>query len=191
MSKRTSMLKQRISTVGFNSGGFTSTPNFRPMSPISPSDSASIRFSGTADADDVSLSDRRAMLGSRKGSVRQLQGRQSPAWNSAAELASFNSHQPERASGGMDPTKRESLLHTWRESLREDGRPRTSAAATADEGRRMAMINERRREQHATQQHQQAQQIRDHTFDNMMRRGDMLDLHREALKRMQANARTE
>jgi hypothetical protein len=205
LDKRSSILQQRITTVGFNNSGFVSTPNFSPMSPISPSDSASIRNSvnveESPDLDDIPLAERKAILEGRKRSVRsshtftvthtQPAAMQSQTWAAAstANLQNFNSHQPKRDSG-MDASKRETLLNSWRESLREELAP-TKPVPLADDGRRAAMINERRQKQMMEQQHQVARHVRDSTFDNMMRRGDMLELHREALRKMQANAKTE
>ena len=86
--------------------------------------------------------------------------------------------------------KRETNLAKWRASLREDlAGPATGAPRpTADEGRRSKMMNERRQtEAWKTMQERQAH-ARDAAFDTMMRRGDMQDLHREAMRRMQGEA---
>jgi len=86
----------------------------------------------------------------------------------------------------QDHGKREARLATWRESIRQEMAPQLPVAS--EEDKRMAMIRERERLEMEKQQHAMAANVRDTMFDNMMRRGDMLDAHREALRRMQASA---
>ena len=185
LDKRGSMLKQRISTVGFNNSGFASTPNFSSNSPTTPIDSPALP---TIDADELPLTERKAFLEGRKPSVRSAQAH---PWNgSTAQLSTFNSHQPKRSSGATDAVKRESLLNSWRSTLREELGPKPTTPV-ADEGRRATMLHERRREQMAAQQSAQAQQQRDQTFDTIMRSDDaMVRKHREAMRKMQAGAKT-
>ncbi|KAJ9661744.1 hypothetical protein H2201_006415 [Coniosporium apollinis] len=106
--------------------------------------------------------------------------------NSGAALRqTFNSHQPRRSSG-IDPRRQETTLANWRSSLALDKVP--AGPIVVDEGRRAAMLAEQRQRQIAALQEQSAREYRDGMAGGLMRRGDMLDAHREALRRMQAGA---
>ena len=50
------------------------------------------------------------------------------------------------------------------------------------------MLNERRQAEAVKTMQERATKARDDAFDDMMRRGDMLDLHKEAMRRMQGVA---
>jgi ribosomal protein S21 len=58
----------------------------------------------------------------------------------------------------------------------------------ADEGRRAAMLSEQRNREFREQMLEEERKARENAMDQMMRRGDMQDLHREHLRRMQAKA---
>lgn len=106
--------------------------------------------------------------------------------NSGAALRqTFNSHQPRRSSA-IDPRRQETTLANWRSSLALDKVP--AGPIVVDEGRRAAMLAEQRQRQIAALQEQSAREYRDGMVGGLMRRGDMLDAHREALRRMQAGA---
>jgi hypothetical protein len=101
-------------------------------------------------------------------------------------MQGFDSHQPRRYSGGNDPTRREVMLANWRESMRQEA-PQVNNTVN-EEGRRIALINERRQKELEKQQQDMAAQQRESVMGNMMRSGQMLDAHREAMRRMQAKA---
>jgi hypothetical protein len=53
---------------------------------------------------------------------------------------------------------------------------------------REALLNERRQKELERQQRESVQQQRASMMDSMMRSGQMLDAHREAMRKMQSNA---
>lgn len=70
--------------------------------------------------------------------------------------------------------------------MRQDRAPAYNAEAA--EETRQTMINDRRQREMEKQQQEVAATYRDQVVDNMMRTGEMLDAHREAMRRMQAAA---
>jgi hypothetical protein len=78
------------------------------------------------------------------------------------------------------------LYADWRENIRDVTPPQT--AAYIAEQQRAALLNDRRQKEIERQQREAVQQQRASMMDNMMRSGQMLDAHREAMRKMQANA---
>lgn len=221
LGQRDSMMKNRVSTMGFNR--ITSNPNVN----VIPASDAGGSRSGTQkgqhaestpltaehlqgleeESEDMTLAQRRQLIQARRASssgnsgyspptsTRQRSYSQqyaaSPQQQWGAPVATFDSHQPNRGvHSSMDDSRRENNLAKWRASLREniDGPSTGAQRPTADEGRRAKMLNERRQtEAWKTMQERQAH-ARDAAFDSMMRRGDMQDLHREAIRKMQGVA---
>ena len=68
-----------------------------------------------------------------------------------------------------------------------DVTPPQTAAYIAEQ-QRVALMNERRQKEIDKQQRELIQQQRASHIDSMMRSGHMLDAHREAMRKMQANA---
>jgi hypothetical protein len=136
------------------------------------------------DPENLTLAQRKQMM-HQKPPLASQQWRQSN-WAIGGQMQGFDSHQPRRYSGGNDPTRREVMLANWRESMRHDG-PQVQNT-TSDESRRMALINERRQKELEKQQQEMAAQQRESVMGNMMRSNQMLDAHREAMRRMQAKA---
>lgn len=101
------------------------------------------------------------------------------------QVQGFDSHQPKRPTS-IDPEKREVLLANWRESIRQDMPAQTVVAS--EESRRLAKINNIRQKEMEKQQQAAATNYRDAMVDNMMRSDEMLEAHREAMRRLQANA---
>lgn len=99
---------------------------------------------------------------------------------------SFDSHQPQRTTSAVSNRKREDLYADWRENIRDVTPPQT--AAYVAEQQRAALLNDRRQKELERQQRESMQQQRASMMDNMMRSGQMLDAHREAMRKMQANA---
>jgi hypothetical protein len=136
------------------------------------------------DQENMTLAQRKQLIqGSRPPSSSQKMRQNSrPA---AVQVQGFDSHQPKRPTS-MDQEKREVLLANWRESIRQD--LPTQNAAASEESRRLAMINNIRQKEMEKQQQAVASTYRDAMVDNMMRSGEMLEAHREAMRRLQANA---
>lgn len=111
---------------------------------------------------------------------------QKKGWAGQGVAPGFDSHQPQRTPSSQSNRKREDLYADWRENIRDVTPPQT--AAYIAEQQRAALLNERRQKELERQQREAVQQQRASMMDNMMRSGQMLDAHREAMRKMQANA---
>jgi hypothetical protein len=112
---------------------------------------------------------------------------QMKAWAAKGAPAGFDSHQPKRAnSSAQTEQKREQLYAGWRDTMRDIAPPQT--AAHIAEQQRAALMMERRQKEMEKQQREMMQQQRASQMDSMMRSGQMMDAHREAMRKMQANA---
>lgn len=111
---------------------------------------------------------------------------QKKGWAGQGVAPGFNSHQPQRTPSSQSNRKREDLYADWRENIRDVTPPQT--AAYIAEQQRAALLNDRRQKEVERQQREAIQQQRASMMDNMMRSGQMLEAHREAMRKMQANA---
>jgi hypothetical protein len=89
-------------------------------------------------------------------------------------------------SSSQSDKKREELYAGWRDNIRDVTPPQTQAHLV--EQQRAALLNERRQKELVKQQRESIQQQRASMLDSMMRSGHMMDAHREAMRKMQANA---
>lgn len=103
----------------------------------------------------------------------------------------FDSHQPLRAPNAVSQEKRADLLNGWRESLRQEQQPQAlvAQAPIGEEARMARLIQEKRQRQFMAEQEQLAKVTRDNTLDHMMRNGNMIDVHKQRLRNMQAGAK--
>lgn len=168
MGQREALVRNKVSSQSFTP--YSSSPNL--MSEL--------------EQENMTLAQRKQIIQHQKPPSASQQWRQS-SWGAGGQTQGFDSHQPRRLSGGMDPNRREVMLANWRESMRQDGAPGQSTT-TSDESRRTALMNERRQKELEKQQRAMIAQQRESMMDNMMRSGEMLDAHREAMRRMQAKA---
>lgn len=109
----------------------------------------------------------------------------------------FNSHQPQRDRSSHIPTAeaRAAQMASFRHSVAAD--LRASATASAKSGgkgsmmdlQRNAMISQKEAEGQRREAERLERERSGRAFDEMMRRGEMLDVHRDAMRRMQAAAR--
>ncbi|KAL9078083.1 MAG: hypothetical protein Q9157_002994 [Trypethelium eluteriae] len=157
----------------------SSSPNVTGLTSSNSSSSNENRAPVTPadDDDNMPLAQRRSLI--------QAQ-RQSSAHASPPQPALFDSHQPRRTSA-VDSRKQAANLALWRDSMRTDLASKAPRVAEEEEARTQ-MMAQRRSSQMRQEQQAQAAQHRENAFDNMMRRGGMLDLHREKMRRMQASA---
>jgi hypothetical protein len=156
-----------------------------------------------ADQENMSLAQRRQILqhhqstspllqhqlstsSQRKSPPSTSQKWQKKSWAGQGAPSGFDSHQPRRTSNIQSDQKREELYAGWRGNIREVTPPQTQAYIV--EQQRIALLNERRQKELEKQQREAAQQQRASMLDSMMRSGHMLDAHREAMRKMQANA---
>ncbi|KAF2680679.1 hypothetical protein K458DRAFT_434256 [Lentithecium fluviatile CBS 122367] len=139
--------------------------------------------------DDMTLAARKRALQNKhqKPPSASQKWQKKSGWAASVQVPGFDSHQPKRTNTSGSDQKREVLLADWRESIRQEGTPVQSAAAMAEEQRRAALNAKRQKE--VEQQHQvMVAQQRESMRQTMMRNNDMLDAHREAMRKMQAAA---
>jgi len=122
----------------------------------------------------------------RKAPPSTAQKWQSKPWAVKGAPAGFDSHQPRRTSNAQSDQRREQLYSGWRDNMREA----TPSQPTVNlvEQQRMALMNEKRQKEMEKQQRELIQQQRASQMDSMMRSGHMMDAHREAMRKLQANA---
>lgn len=185
MGKRESLIKNRVSSQSF-------TPN---------TSSANL-LAEQAEQETMSLSQRRQILQQQQTSPmlqhqasftsqRKAPPSASQKWqkNGLAIKGAppgFDSHQPKRTRSSQSDQKREQLYAGWRDNMRDVTPPQTAEHAV--EQQRQALLNERRQRELKKQQREASQQQRASQMDSMMRSGQMLDAHREAMRKMQADA---
>lgn len=121
--------------------------------------------------DDMSLADRRNELLNHSASRDMLNGALQQGRRSF-------SPQPQQTD------KREAMMKSWRESIKSDQQTNSHTVHSIQE-RRGEMLNER---QQLVSAEKQRENFRDEMLGERMRQGDMLELHKEALRRLQASA---
>ena len=178
LAKRDNIVRNRYSSLPFSPSPAASSLQ------LTPNDSASVRNcqlnSLDDDDDNMSLSQRRSLIQQQ----RQLQ-QSSPQLSSQGQ--SYDSHQPQRYSSASNPDRREAMLASWRHSVRQDLAFNQQPNFSVDARRQDLMME--KYQTGINQQHQaMAVKYRESVFDQAMRRGDMIDLHKEAIRKMQASA---
>lgn len=183
MGKRDNMLRSKTS-YSANPSNLASTPEFPQFSSRAASDAGSVyNYPNTSaiihDDDNMSLSARREII--RQSSLHQLDRplQQTPVL--------YDSHQPKRQSSTPHPMAREQQLASWRASVQQDLHAQVVPKTTIERSR-SALWHERQQEEQKRMFEERKKGERDSMFDERMRRGDMLEAHREALRRMQASA---
>jgi hypothetical protein len=148
---------------------------------------SSTNISAEVDQENMTLAQRRQLIQQQKPpSASQTWRQSSSAGEAKAQV--YDSHQPRRSSGGIDTSRRETMLANWRDGIRQSSSPGPKATSPTEDSRRMALVNEKRQKEMERQQKAVEKQQRESMLDNMMRSGGMQDAHREALRRMQAKA---
>ncbi|CZR54525.1 uncharacterized protein PAC_04409 [Phialocephala subalpina] len=208
ISKRDSMLRSKYipsttlaatpenSSRRFPSSQGTGSHPSGPTSVRAESDAGSVYnypntgavFYGDEEADEnMSLRERRELIRQSSLSQQPLQSTPVP----------FDSHQPRRAPSGPSPQAREQQLASWRANVQYDLQNQQAAGgARMSIGSGINTIERQRSQLWAERQEEEKRRVleerrrmeRDGMFDERMRRGDMLDAHREALRRMQGIA---
>ncbi|KAF2630330.1 hypothetical protein BU25DRAFT_446574 [Macroventuria anomochaeta] len=185
MGQRESLIRNRVSSQSF-----------------SPLPSPRQTLLEQSEQDDMTLAQRRQLLkqsptspllqhqppitSPRRPPPSTAQKWQKKGWAGQGIAPGFDSHQPQRTPSSQSNRKREDLYADWRENIRDVTPPQT--AAYVAEQQRAALLNDRRQKEIERQQREAVQQQRASMMDNMMRSGQMLDAHREAMRKMQANA---
>lgn len=180
LAKRENIVRNRYSSLPFSPSPGASSLQ------LTPNDSASVRncqlSSLDDDEDNMSLSQRKSLI------QQQRQLRQSSSSSHLSQRGpSFDSHQPQRYSITPNPDRREAMLSSWRQSVRQDLAFNQQPNFSVD-ARRQDLLAEKYQSGLNQQQQTMAVNYRDSVFDQAMRRGDMMDLHKEAIRKMQASA---
>ncbi|KAL5405756.1 hypothetical protein PMIN06_007870 [Paraphaeosphaeria minitans] len=183
MGHRESLMRNRASTQKLN----------LPMS-------ACNDVTATGD-EDMTLAQRRRVLKQQKPPSAAHKWKKS-SWAQSPPMETFDSHQPTRTIGSGSDQRREELLAGWRGSMQASG-VSLQDSATGEEQQRAVTMKAKRQEmeqqrasmmeakrQREKEQQQQAAmaQQRESMRNKMMRSSEMLDVHREAMRRMQAGA---
>ncbi len=173
MSQRESMMKTRVSSQS-----------------LTLHSSAANLLAEENQQEEMTLAERKQLLQHQNSiaSQRKMAPSASQKWQKMSfqgAPAGFDSHQPKRTSSSQSNQRREELYAGWRETMQDVNPPQT--AAYIAEQQRKALLNERRQKEMEKQQREQVQRQRASQMDSMMRSGQMLDAHREAMRRMQAN----
>ncbi|KAL2074668.1 hypothetical protein VTL71DRAFT_8447 [Oculimacula yallundae] len=182
MGQRESMLRSKPSYLA-NHAALASTPEFSRSASRATSDAGSLyNYPNTNaiihDDDNMSMSARRELI--RQSSLIQ-------AGQVSSQPLLYDSHQPKRQSSAPQPMAREQQLASWRASVQQDLKS-TAMPRNTIERSRSALWQERQAEEQKRMMDERMKGERNNKFDERMRRGDMLDAHREALRKMQAAA---
>lgn len=180
LTQRASMLQNKhLSAISRNS----SYSSVNAGLPASPSDPASLAIYAAPKAalanaledDTLSLAQRRSLLQSTRPSP----------YPTPLSQPTYPLPSPRYST---DPSaRRASMLAAWRSSLATDlGPPQNQTHET--ELRRREMLEGKQRERDGRLEKQLRERGRERAWDEVMRRGDMLERHREVLRRMQKEA---
>jgi hypothetical protein len=156
-----SMDHRSASAMSFNQNSRTPTPSRTPM-PRQPSSQIL--------SDDMPLANRQQLL-------HQTMSRPSYHWNAPPQQQRRGTPMPQHL-----PDKRAEILGT-----RRDGKKLQDATNLVDQ-RRAAMLNERNRAAMAERQKAMQGNYNGGVMEERMRQKDMQELHREAMRKMQASA---
>ncbi len=168
MSKRDKLVKNKPSSTSLLNN-LTATP----IPPLHSSASDSSSLLGGPEEDNIPLSHRRSLLRAQNQHTYPNPSRSSLALH------------PNRSSS--NPTAaRDSTIAAWRSTLRPETHAHLQDSSL--EQRREELLREKRRVSASAVQNEQAKGRRESLLDQGMRRGDMLEAHREAMRKMQAGA---
>ena len=109
------------------------------------------------------------------------------ATRSSTRLDAYNSHQPQQRDVSNEAVKRENMLAEWRIS-QKIGAVQTSIPQATFDSQRQQMMLEREQKRLIEEHQKTASQQKQFAIDQVMRRPDMQELHREAMRKMQAGA---
>jgi hypothetical protein len=132
------------------------------------------------DDDDIPLAQRKAMF----------QQHHRPSWLGEKRLSStdnFDAHLPQRSHSSVNAQKRESMFASWRESLRQDASHNTVPDEVV-ENKRAKLLQEQHQSKTSRQQSKVNKIEQENAIDQAMKKGDMQERHREAMRKIQANA---
>jgi hypothetical protein len=104
------------------------------------------------------------------------------------QIAAFDSHQPQhKSSTPVNGQARDFQMAQWRASMQQDLQSNVQPKKSLDRSR-SALLQERMILERQKETEQMNKSMRDSMYDERMRKGDMLDAHREAMRKMQQEA---
>lgn len=186
LAVREDLMRNRVSSTSLSidpwlrSGPRQSTSG--PLSPTSPTSPTSpiIALPTPGEADDVPLSQRRAML------QQQQQQPTPPTPRALSPQAPL-----QRARSGMSDNNAQAVMAAWRQSVREDLRDKRDPLGMNSNPTSPMSLADNRSSYFGSQTPRNNSAVNLHIENAIaegMQRGDMNDLHREAMRRMQASA---
>lgn len=168
-----------------------------------------------ADPDDIPLSQRRQIM--RQSSIMGMpqpnpsQVRLSSFDFESSDNLPFNSHQPKRLTTLPPQNVRDAQLASFRQSVQQDLRSGTPVLPSSGretpfaptsllgnreaevqrsiEMQRTVLMGQREAESQRKESQRREKEFADRVFDERMRAGDLLEAHREAMRKMQKGAR--
>ncbi|SLM41281.1 Domain of unknown function DUF4203 [Lasallia pustulata] len=180
MAKRDTLLRNRYS---FTKVAHPSLSAADPAAESIPSDSAFVHGNivSSRDNDDIPLSQRRSLLRQIKSQTSLLQTQAS---------SPHGVPQPLRSSSALtDMERRGLMLASWRSSVRQELNANSVPQIESElDARRAELMNEKHQLGLNRQQRAVSASYRDSMMDQAMRSSEMLDVHREAMRKMQAAA---
>ncbi|KAK3710562.1 hypothetical protein LTR37_010189 [Vermiconidia calcicola] len=195
LDERTSRLARRTTTTNFNA--LNTTPGVNIVSP-SPepgmhADGSDVMTTLVSDAaqripgeEDLSLAQRKSLL--EQGRIRRSSAG-TPALNRMNSTSNpnliYDSHQPRRSTT-VDNAKQNAMLTQWRQSLEQQGVPRSNPVA--EEQARQAMLQQRHHAGYRKQREAEKRETRESMIDVAMRTGQLTSAHQKALRKMQDKA---
>ncbi|KAK5112687.1 hypothetical protein LTR85_011198 [Meristemomyces frigidus] len=192
MDERNQRLKQKPTAMSFNA--LTATPNFNVIAPSDSASSRNVRLD-EPESDNISLAERKQLLNEgmtlaeRKAFMQrqQMPSARQGTWPVPGrnQQTIYDSHQPKRTNT-VDSVKQSTMLTQWRQSLQQDAAAKQPLLA--EENARLAMINQRRQSELQHQLKDVERANRQSAMDIAARSGQLHDVHRDALSRMQAKA---
>ncbi|KAL3419431.1 hypothetical protein PVAG01_09653 [Phlyctema vagabunda] len=134
-----------------------------------------------AEADNMTLAARRSLI--RQSSLQDSMHKSAFRQSSNG----FDSHQPQRQSTLKDPRARDMQMAQWRASVQQDLVSGSGPVKSSEgERQRNQLLQDRQIDAQRKLEQVRRKEKRDSRFDEKMRRGgDMLEAHREALRKMQ------
>ncbi len=146
-----------------------------------------------ADTDDLPMSHRKELLRQSSAGLSYSPSYPSLPGPTSTDALPFNSHQPNRGSKYV-PTAvaREARLANFRSSVAMDlrgGVPAATGRDTPIDMQRSYLMGQKDAEVTRRETERAEKERNDRAFEERMRRGDLLEAHRDAIRRMQASTK--
>ncbi|KAF8443511.1 hypothetical protein BGX38DRAFT_751682 [Terfezia claveryi] len=186
IGRRESMLKMRPNLLVQEQMIRAASPSGR-QTPLNMGDTASVYNMNTnrltpINMEDMTLSQRREYL------LSQSQSRTQTPIPQLSPRNSFGASPPSPTAGAV--VKQSQLLHTWRESLKQDAQISQQSKALWNERQALEALNEKQQAAFFKKEKEAEKVHRTALVEERMRTPVMLNAHREAMRKLQAAAST-